>query len=604
MKQLTCAIQDSYDALAFLDEIKAGPDYQNAKSVLVNIFTERVQKDYIEYLSALVKARLPKAKVSGLTCMMGLAHGEGYSDRSILTVMFFYQSDVEILEYDFSKATAAEAQSDFLEKINAISDLRGIQVYTTPLKNDVTNDFLYAINSEHDEIPIFGAGAGFSDDAEEQTLYVFGEKIHENGVVITLFKGQRLKIYAESSLGWTPIGKEFTVTDIRSNNIVKSLDGDLAGNIYKKYLGVNSSENFIENTCEFPFMLKRGSKWLARMPISKDEEGFIHFTADIHKGEKLFFSYGAKKQILRQSFNLAEYMSRKNLEGLMLHVCKNRRIYLKGNESLELHAFSDFYRETAGCFAFSEILYKNKSGGLQNSALVAIGFREFKDGEKIDDEDCYIDFYGDRNFVENDSNDDFSVYKKSSPLPFEERIVNFLHATSRDLYLTNKKLEEAAITDGLTRLFNRKKINERIEYELKKKEKEGRINLIMFDIDNFKKINDTYGHDMGDEVLVRLSQKAKSLIREEDSIGRWGGEEFMILLPESSKAEAVEIAEKIRKEINALQWEKMNPISISLGVAEAVEKDDLTSLYKRVDERLYYAKTHGKNQVVSSDGKD
>ena len=64
--------------------------------------------------------------------------------------------------------------------------------------------------------------------------------------------------------------------------------------------------------------------------------------------------------------------------------------------------------------------------------------REFKDGEKIDDEDCYIDFYGDRNFVENDSNDDFSVCKKSSPLPFEERIVNFLHATSRDLYLTNK----------------------------------------------------------------------------------------------------------------------------------------------------------------------
>lgn len=448
MKQLTCAIQDSYDALAFLDEIKAGPDYQNAKSVLVNIFTERVQKDYIEYLSALVKARLPKAKVSGLTCIMGLAHGEGYSDRSILTVMFFYQSDVEILEYDFSKATAAEAQSDFLEKINAISDLRGIQVYTTPLKNDVTNDFLYAINSEHDEIPIFGAGAGFADDAEEQTLYVFGEKIHENGVVITLFRGQRLKIYAESSLGWTPIGKEFTVTDIRSNNIVKSLDGELAGNIYKKYLGVNSSENFIENTCEFPFMLKRGSKWLARMPISKDEEGFIHFTADIHKGEKLFFSYGAKKQILRQSFNLAEYMSRKNLEGLMLHVCKNRRIYLKGNESLELHAFSDFYRETAGCFAFSEILYKNKSGGLQNSALVAIGFREFKDGEKIDDEDCYIDFYGDRNFVENDSNDDFSVCKKSSPLPFEERIVNFLHATSRDLYLTNKKLEEAAFPES------------------------------------------------------------------------------------------------------------------------------------------------------------
>ena len=604
MKQKTCAIQDSYDAITFLDGLKSSPDYLNAKSVLVNIYTERIQKGYIEYISGIVKEKLSKAKVSGLTCMLGFAHGEHFSEKTIMTVLFFYQSEVEVLEYDFSELPVEDAKCDFLEKLTGHPDLRGIQVYITPLKNDVTNDFLSAISGKHNEIPIFGAGAGYADTESEQNLYVFGNKVLENGLVITLFNANALRIYAESTLGWTPIGKEFTVTEIQSNNVVKSLDNKNAGEIYKNYLGVTSRENFIENTCEFPFMLKRKDKWLARIPIKKDKEGFIHFTADIHTGEKLFFSYGSKKLILKQSFNLAEYMSRKNLDGLLLHVCKNRQIYLKDDELLELEAFANFYRETAGCFAFSEILYKNKRGGLQNSALVAVGFREFASHEKIDEDDCYIEFYGDRNFIGHKWTEDFSVNKKTGAMPFEERIVNFLNASSRDLYLANKKLEEAAVTDGLTKIFNRKKIYELIDCELKAGKKEEKPCLIMFDIDNFKKINDTYGHDSGDEVLIKISQKAKKLIGEKDSIGRWGGEEFMILLPDSKKEKAIEIAERIRKEINEIKWEKMTSVSISVGLAKALPHDDIQSLYKRVDERLYHAKTHGKNQVVSEDKED
>ncbi|MBB5225495.1 GGDEF domain-containing protein [Treponema ruminis] len=601
MKQITCAVQDTFDAVKFLDGIKASPEYQNAKSVLVNIFTERVQKDYISYLSGIVREKLEKARVAGLTCIQGLAHGESFRERTILTVLYFSQSEVELLEYDFSEISVDEAKNNFLEVLHKIKNLRGIQVYTTPLKNNVTNDFLSAVNFEHEDVPIFGAGAGFADTAEEQNLYIIGNKIHDNGVVITLFRGERLRIYAESTLGWTPIGKEFKITGVAENHILKTLDGEVAGEIYQNYLGVTSSQSFIENTCEFPFMLKRGDKWLARMPIKKDEEGFVHFTADIHEGEKLVFSYGSKKLILKQSFNLAEYMSRKNLDGLLLHVCRNRQLYLKDDEILEIHAFSNFYREAAGCFAFSEILYKNRSGGLQNSALVVVGFREFSADEKINEEDCYIDFYGARNFIDNKLVEDISLSKKDEiALPFEDRLVNFLHATSRDLYQANLKLEEAATTDGLTKIFNRKKISEIICGELKKKSQE-KISLIMFDIDNFKRINDTYGHDMGDEVLVKIAGKAKSCIRSSDSIGRWGGEEFMILLPGAQKEEAREIAEKIRSSINAIQWEKMPAISISVGVTQVRDEEDLQDSYKRVDERLYYAKTHGKNQVCSED---
>lgn len=605
MKQKTCAIQDSYDAVKFLDELKASSDYKEAKSVLVNIFTERTQKDYITYISDIVKRRLEKAKISGLTCLAGFAQGERVHETTILTVLFFFKSEIEVLEYDFSKTPVEKAKESFLERLNAAGELRGIQVYTTPMKNNGTNDFLSTVNFKHDDIPIFGAGAGYESGGNSKNLYVFGNEIYSNGIIITLFKGESLRIFAESTLGWTPIGKEMKVTEVSNCHILKTIDNEPAGEIFKKYLGVTSSENFVGNTCEFPFMINRGGKWIARVPIKKDRDGSIHFTSDIHKGEKLMFSYGSKKLILQKAFNLADYMSRKDLDGLLLHVCRNRDLYLKDDEILELQAFSNFYRETAGCYAFAEILYKNKSGGLQNSALVAIGFREFDSAEESRyTEDCYIEdnSYGTSRFVDiNKWGTDITLSKKNGhKLPFEERLVNFLHATSRDLYLANLKLEEAATIDGLTNIFNRKKISERINYELTKRGSKN-MNLIMFDIDNFKRINDTYGHDMGDEVLVKVAQTAKSCIREQDSIGRWGGEEFMILLPEAKKEEAVEIAERIRTEIHAIKWETMPQISISLGVTSAREDDDIQSFYKRVDNRLYYAKTHGKNQVCSED---
>ena len=175
-----------------------------------------------------------------------------------------------------------------------------------------------------------------------------------------------------------------------------------------------------------------------------------------------------------------------------------------------------------------------------------------------------------------------------------------MYATTRDLYLANMKLEEAATIDGLTKIFNRKKISELISYEIKKRDAKD-LYLIMFDIDNFKKVNDTYGHDMGDEVLERVAKTARENIRQHDSIGRWGGEEFMILLPHSNKKAAVEIAERIRSEVAGLKWEEMPSISISLGVTGIRRDDDEQSFYKRVDNRLYFAKTHGKNRVVSED---
>ncbi|MCR4742022.1 MAG: GGDEF domain-containing protein [Treponema sp.] len=606
MKQKTCIIYDIFDAVKFLDDIKKSPDYLNAKAVLVNIFTERAQPDYISYLSDRIRQRLPKAQISGLTCHLGFAHGSRDSKSSVLTVLCFYKSEIQVCEYDFSKDSIESAKENFFNQIKNFSDLKGFQIFTTKFKNNFTNDFLNSITREFKDLPVFGAEAGYSDYDTVKKQYVFGNSIYDDGITITCFSGECLKIYAESTLGWTPIGRKMKATEVIDNHIIKTIDNQPAGEIYKKYLGVHSSKFFVENTCEFPFMIQRGNKWIARIPVKKDKNGYIHFTADIYKGESFLFSYGSKNNILNHSFKLAEYMSQKNLDGLLLHVCKNRHMYLKEAEDLEIEAFSNYYRETAGCFAFGEILYKNNNGGIYSSALIAVGFRELENDNNYT-EDCFIENnrYGENLISDiNKYEDDFSInVNEKEPIPFENRLVNFLHATSSDLYLANLKLEEAATIDGLTKIFNRKKISERISYELNKREKE-KINIIMFDIDNFKHINDTYGHDMGDEVLVKIAETAKNCIRRQDSIGRWGGEEFMILLPHSQKTEAVKIAERIRQEIQNLTWDKIKQVTISLGVAQIREKDNLQTFYKRVDNRLYYAKQHGKNCVTYQDLED
>ena len=134
MKQRTFPFRDSYDAVKFLDETRESQDYKDAKSVLVNIFTGRIETNYIAYIKELVESKLEKALISGLTCQTGFAHGERLVDETVLTILFFKDSEVQVIEYDFEKISEEDAERDFIERIRGIDDLRGIQAHTTPLE--------------------------------------------------------------------------------------------------------------------------------------------------------------------------------------------------------------------------------------------------------------------------------------------------------------------------------------------------------------------------------------------------------------------------------------------------------------------------------------
>lgn len=165
-----------------------------------------------------------------------------------------------------------------------------------------------------------------------------------------------------------------------------------------------------------------------------------------------------------------------------------------------------------------------------------------------------------------------------------------------------KELLRISITDKLTGLYNRAYFIEKLNQVMLENKRYGKqIALVLLDIDHFKLVNDTYGHLMGDKVLIELGQILKENVRETDCLARWGGEEFAIILLNTSLESAASIAEKIRKKIEVASIENYVKISASFGITELLDSDDSESIFKRVDNSLYLAKLTGRNKVVSNE---
>ncbi|MDY0117923.1 MAG: diguanylate cyclase [Sulfurimonadaceae bacterium] len=165
-----------------------------------------------------------------------------------------------------------------------------------------------------------------------------------------------------------------------------------------------------------------------------------------------------------------------------------------------------------------------------------------------------------------------------------------------------KEYEEQASHDSLTGLYNRYKFAEL--YNLSYKTmllRESQISLLLLDIDNFKKINDTYGHNKGDNVLKIIARKIESKLRNIDIVCRWGGEEFVVLLPTADLAQAIIIAEKIRESVADTEIETVGQVTLSIGVASVQSGDEMHHAIERADKALYLAKHSGKNLVKTEE---
>lgn len=166
------------------------------------------------------------------------------------------------------------------------------------------------------------------------------------------------------------------------------------------------------------------------------------------------------------------------------------------------------------------------------------------------------------------------------------------------IHQINKKLKDISTKDGLTNIYNRRKSDEILKHEyLKAKKYNQQFSVILLDLDLFKSVNDTYGHNVGDKVLVETAEILKNNIRNNDMVFRWGGEEFLIVCPNTNRNEALSLSEKLRKKIEIHRFSIANKRTSSFGVATYKEYDTIENLIARADQGLYQAKKNGRNRV-------
>lgn len=178
------------------------------------------------------------------------------------------------------------------------------------------------------------------------------------------------------------------------------------------------------------------------------------------------------------------------------------------------------------------------------------------------------------------------------------RLQRRLMAANDRAVAANRELQILSRTDPLTKLHNRLRLDEILESEINRSRRYGSaLSVVMVDLDNFKTINDHHGHQVGDRVLVNVAKILRIGLRKTDSVGRWGGEEFLLILPHTDIGRAVDVAEKVRRALEESAVGDVSHVTASFGVSSFMPGDSCLRILARADEALYDAKRSGRNRV-------
>ena len=191
-----------------------------------------------------------------------------------------------------------------------------------------------------------------------------------------------------------------------------------------------------------------------------------------------------------------------------------------------------------------------------------------------------------------------SVIKVSVAFRQKQKQILELNALNKSLNVYSKKMEQQAKTDPLTGVYNRNGVTSSLlEFQANVRGQSSRFSVIFCDIDLFKLVNDTHGHSVGDQVIIKVASLLQACTRADDLVVRWGGEEFVLFCPHTPLESAAVLAEKLRATIEQAKWPNDLNLTASFGVAQMEPTEDITHFLNRADQSLYRAKGNGRNRV-------
>lgn len=553
-----------------------------SRSILIQFFVSDLEPSDVSDLYERIAVRFPKAVVAGVTTAGEIHEGGVVHHRTIAVFSFFEKAEIALHAYVCHRGEEAAVGARLTEEVLAdpsVMPVQGLLLYATTGRMNAAG-LLSGMQGKFGEAPLFGAGAAAYHNARPAWVFA-NDTVYRDGVVLVAFRGHELEIRAYPYLGWEPLSRGMTITEIGDPTLIRTLDGIPAADVYEKYLGICNTERFFEHMLEFPLMLNRQGGQLARVPILRESEGGLRLVADVRVGEEVRLAYGNPKHIVIRTLDIARKMDGFRPEGLFLFSCYCRRIYLQEAVNMETNAFQEF-APSSGMYTYGEFYGQGHDLQVHNAAMVAVGMRE-----------------GSSSSQRLSPAEDAIGPPETKQMEMTSRLARFIGVVVGELELVNSELRQRMQTDSLTGLFNRGEMDKLLRQGLEEMEDGDELSVILLDVDRFKAINDTYGHLAGDEVL---QQTARILHRHTDgrgAAGRWGGEEFLLILRHVGLDEALRIAERIRQELEQGEFGVLKHVTASFGVTAAISGEETRQIFKRADDALYAAKHGGRNRVIA-----
>ncbi len=587
MKHFIANVDNSQDITGFLEQPEVREATISASAILVQIFSGRIDTSWIESLALQIRKSLPQAIVAGVSSSGEITEGNIQTGTTVLSLLSFSSTNLHSSFLECRRGEEYATGEVVGRTFSELNHLQGLLLLAPPTNLDCVR-LLDGINALLPEVTLFGGGAGTEEKSGKSFIFNT-ENTFESGVLAIGFQSETLHIATDLFFGWEGLGPRMTLTDVEDNRIC-TIDNQPAFNVYSRYLSIEPGEELF--LLEFPLLVERDGQILARNPVTCDADGAVSLVADVYSGESARLGYLDIDTVMEDTRGTVAVLEAFQPEAILLYSCVCRRFFLQQETKLETRPFQKL-APVAGFFTYGEFIRLGGKPQLLNSSQVVVAMRE---GDK-------------RGSAESDRvkvNDDGDRYRMRH-IRITSRLFQFIDALTEEVEEANRLLQHEAEHDALTGAYNRHRLEGDLLEELSRaKRYDHPLSLVMFDIDHFKRINDDLGHITGDHVLKEVARSVWELLRKHDAIFRYGGEEFLLLLPETDLQGALAVAEKARATVEALSLslngKSLPGITVSFGVATAPQHGKTVDLLLQVvDSALYRAKQEGRNRVVPAE---
>lgn len=540
-------------------------------------------KQRLEEVRRVVHEVFPEVPLVGCSATGEIIDERMSNHEIVVTLMMFELASTQIhvmTYYDLQKNMNAQ---ELLQYCSELQHLQGMEILTVA-EYDRLESTGGVLDQLPEDIEIFG-GVAVGDEVHAAYVFANDSPISMDGSVFVFYCGEDLHLSSSRMFGWKAIGYPLEVTR-SEGNVVYELNHQPAYDVYNHYLHIEKDSNFFYEALEFPWEVEVDEETGGYIRHAKtvNSDGSIVMSTNIPEGSKVRIAYGDPRRMVEHTIQAGVEVQQFGPQVLLLVNCMGRMLFWGDHCNQEIYELSKYVPVT-GFSALGEIMRYNSTTLLNNLSIVAIAMREGPIQQMP-----YLDI---------------QRMATQTALPITARLAIFINTITAELMEKNQQLNDMlfqANHDYLTGLLNRGSIERKI-YEAKTNESIGAEDdwyLIMFDVDDFKQINDTYGHGEGDQVLCDLANLLIPKVKDHPKLdaGRWGGEEFMVFGYGYRNQEILELAEYIRQE--AKNPEKMRrPITVSLGVTKHRSGEAEAAVINRADELLYQAKNEGKNRICS-----